>query len=194
MKSKRGGWEMTRHEFIGGLREALAEEMPGEGIPRRVIDENVRFYNRYIDDELAKGRSENDIFAELGDPRLIAKTISETWQSDDTSLEDDEDRSGGYGRSYGSGSRGGVFRDDGEYAGGGADGQGGPFIHINGRNVNMNKWYIKAIPIVVVALIVLFIFWVLFGLLHLTFAILTSPVFWVIVVLVMVSSIFFKRK
>ena len=45
----RGGQKMNRREFIDGLREALAGE-----IPSAVVEENVRFYNRYIDEETGK--------------------------------------------------------------------------------------------------------------------------------------------
>ncbi|MCI8401965.1 MAG: hypothetical protein HFI38_07760 [Lachnospiraceae bacterium] len=151
---------MTRHEFTGHLREALSGE-----IPDAVVEENVRYYNGYITDELKKGRSEEDIFAELGDPRLIAKTIMETWQSDDTSFQDDR---GGYGNP----------RDD--------DGRmnrsayGDPYGSDGGRKGTVNRWYVRVIPLVVILLVLFFVFWVVSGVLHLTFSILFSKAFWVI--------------
>lgn len=173
---------MSRHEFIGLLREALQDE-----IPQSAIEENVRFYNRYIEDELAKGRSEEDVFAELGDPRLIAKTITETWQSDDTSLDDDGDSRSGFGG-------GGFASDSYEENGRRSENYGGPYVNINGKQVNMNKWYMKVIPILIVILILLFVFWVMFGILHLTFSILTSPVFWVVVAVLCIAGFFSKRR
>ena len=153
---------MNRHEFMGGLREALTGE-----IPEPVIEENIRFYNSYISDEMEKGRSEADIFAELGDPRLIARTIAETWQSDDTSF----DNAGQNYRSF----------DEGLNTNRGSGEKRGPFVSVNGRSFDTGKWYVRAIPIVILLLILFFVFWVFFGLLHLTLSILLSPVFWVIV-------------
>ena len=168
---------MNRHEFMGGLREALTGE-----IPEPVIEENIRFYNSYISDEIEKGRSEADIFAELGDPRLIARTIAETWQSDDTSFDD----AGQNYRSFDEGmgeSAGSRERDHGS----------GPFVRVNGHSFDTGKWYVRAIPIVILLLILFFVFWVIFGLLHLTFSILLSPVFWVIVLVLAVVG-FLKRR
>lgn len=165
---------MTRHEFMRLLRESLTGE-----IPDSAIEENMRFYNRYVDDEMNKGRREADIFAELGDPRLIARTIMETWQSDDTSLDDD-----GYSSSQDDG-YGYRQEDDPGY---------GSFVNVNGRHLKLDKWYMKLIPIAVMILVVCFVFWVLFGLLHLTFAVLTSPVFWVILAVLMVLGYFSQRR
>lgn len=63
---------MTRREFLRGLEEALQMNVPSS-----VIRNQLSFYDRYIADELAKGRSEKEIMDELGDPRLLAKTIEE---------------------------------------------------------------------------------------------------------------------
>lgn len=181
---------MTRHEFIGRLREALNGE-----IPTSAIEENVRFYNRYLDDELSKGRREEEILQELGDPRLIAKTITETWQSDDTSMDDDGQTyysQDGYRQgSYDQGSAYGTYEEDGSRS----DGFGGDsFVNINGRSVNRNKWYWKVIPVVIIFLVVAFVFWVLSGILHLTFSIVTSPIFLVILLAILVWGYFSRRR
>ena len=39
---------------------------------------HVQYYRNYIEEQAAKGRSEAEILAELGDPRLIAKTLLDT--------------------------------------------------------------------------------------------------------------------
>ena len=61
---------MTRREFLDGLRTALGNDLSGS-----VIQENVDYYNGYISDEVRKGRQEEDVIAELGDPWVIARTI-----------------------------------------------------------------------------------------------------------------------
>ena len=64
---------MTRFEFSKNLRKALSGR-----VSHTVVNENVAYYENYIDAEIKKGRSEKEVLAELGDPRLIAKTIIDT--------------------------------------------------------------------------------------------------------------------
>ena len=42
------------------------------------LTENLEYYEDYINTEIRKGRSEEEVLSELGDPRLIARTIVET--------------------------------------------------------------------------------------------------------------------
>lgn len=64
---------MNRNTFIRELREALKND--GN---EAAVQENVRYYTGYIDEEVKKGRSEKEVIEELGDPWLLAKTISTT--------------------------------------------------------------------------------------------------------------------
>lgn len=64
---------MTKREFLERLRQALANDLSGP-----VIQENVNYYDGYISDEIRKGRSEDAVIEELGDPWAIAKTIIES--------------------------------------------------------------------------------------------------------------------
>ncbi|MDD7266970.1 MAG: DUF1700 domain-containing protein [Lachnospiraceae bacterium] len=64
---------MTQREFMQELLDSLAEELSSVQ-----VEENRRFYEAYFAQEKQKGRSEAEILAELGDPRLIAMTIIET--------------------------------------------------------------------------------------------------------------------
>lgn len=63
---------MNRVEFIEKLQRALAG-----GLNSNQVMEHVRYYREYIDTEMRKGRSEEDVLAALGDPRLLAKSIIE---------------------------------------------------------------------------------------------------------------------
>lgn len=68
---------MTQTEFLDTLRRALnGKADPG------VVSENLSYYRSYISDELRKGRSETEILEELGDPRLIARTILDAEKND----------------------------------------------------------------------------------------------------------------
>ena len=108
---------MNRDEFLRTLREALSGE-----IPPNIIEENIRYYDAYIADEVRKGRTEEEVIEELGGARVIAKTIIDRrrrrrGRRHGGSLRDAWQESayggGGSGRQsssggYGSGSAGGV--------------------------------------------------------------------------------------
>ncbi len=61
---------MNRQEFIRELRRAMSGSFPaGE------IDRTAAYYEDYLDMRLKKGDSEEEILRELGDPRLLAKSM-----------------------------------------------------------------------------------------------------------------------
>lgn len=61
---------MTKMEFLEGLKKAL-----GNDLDRATVQENVNYYDGYISDEVNKGRTEEEVTAELGDPWVIAQTV-----------------------------------------------------------------------------------------------------------------------
>ena len=63
---------MNKQEFIDELRGTLAVEL-GSGL----VEENVKYYETYINSQIRQGKSEEQVMAELGSPRLIAKSIVE---------------------------------------------------------------------------------------------------------------------
>ena len=64
---------MNKQDFIDRLRMALN----GRVSPGLVMD-NVNYYEDYINTEIRKGRTEEEVLESLGDPRLIARTIIQT--------------------------------------------------------------------------------------------------------------------
>ena len=64
---------MTKQEFLHNLTVAL-----NLNVSDAVIHEQLAYYDKYISDEIAKGRSETEVIESLGSPRLLAKTIIET--------------------------------------------------------------------------------------------------------------------
>ena len=61
---------MTRDEFLKELRISL------QGlIPQGQVNSQLLYYEQYIIEESRKGRTEEEVLAALGNPRLIAKTI-----------------------------------------------------------------------------------------------------------------------
>lgn len=182
---------MTKYEFLEGLRAALAGEIPDE-----VVAENIRFYEHYIDEEIRKGRAEQAVLEEFGSPRLIAKTIMETWQSEDTDLVTEEQSQDYTGEgTYWDGDRTSeessfkrqdkVEKDKNPNA---------SYININGKEIRTDAWYLKVIPILAALLIIVFVIWILTGVLHLTVSILASPFFWVLLAVIVVMNVFRWRK
>lgn len=63
---------MDRYEFISALRAALNGK-----VPATTVEDNVQYYEEYIEVQLRQGKSEEEVLSALGDPRLLAKTIIE---------------------------------------------------------------------------------------------------------------------
>lgn len=64
---------MERQEFINGLKAALSGRLPAAE-----VEEHIDYYQDYINREIRSGRSGEEVLGELGDPRLIARTILQT--------------------------------------------------------------------------------------------------------------------
>lgn len=64
---------MNKQEFIDRLRTALNGRIPASD-----VEETVNYYQDYINMEMRKGKSQEEVLKALGDPRLIARTIIQT--------------------------------------------------------------------------------------------------------------------
>lgn len=71
---------MSKHEFLEILKNYLSEQLPAS-----VVDTNVKYYSDYIEAQIAQGSSEAEVVAELGDPRIIGKTIIEAEKNSEAS-------------------------------------------------------------------------------------------------------------
>lgn len=144
---------MDRNEFVSTLRAVLTGEVPAQ-----VVEENVRYYNSYISQEIASGKTEEEVLESLGDPRLIARTIIDTQAQKGTWTQD-------YGSweaydSYGSYASAGdpeekkgfhaEFRDDGG-------------VDIKYKRFNFNTWYGKFLLIAAVVLVLALMFLIIGG-------------------------------
>ncbi len=102
---------MTKQEFLDNLRMALSGRASAY-----TVEENVRYYEDYIRTQVRMGRSEEEVLKELGDPRLLARSIAEAGRHAETGQARDaqyvsgdnfgEDNGYGYDRGY----RGKVYR------------------------------------------------------------------------------------
>ncbi len=73
---------MNRREFINELKVELENDLD-----RAEVHSQVEFYQAYIDDEVKKGRHEQDVVDELGDPFAIARTVVDTLESEKSRTE-----------------------------------------------------------------------------------------------------------
>ncbi len=148
---------MDRDEFLRTLREALA----GEVAPN-IIEENIRYYDAYISDEVRKGRSEREVIEELGGARVIARTIIDVAAAGgdagtgdpygDAYRESAYEENDGNSRSYESSqsSYGGEH----------------PYESTHHRSFHvydLNKWYWRLLFWVVIALIIFLLFSLVMG-------------------------------
>lgn len=81
---------MSKNEFLELLRAALSGE-----IPDLEIESNMKYYEEYIRTEGYK-TSEEEVVNQLGDPRLIAKTIIDTYQLSHDSMFHNANRNKGF--------------------------------------------------------------------------------------------------
>ena len=63
---------MSRQDFIDALKRALYGK-----IEDFTLADHIQYYEGYIAQEIASGKSEQEVLNELGDPRLIARTLLE---------------------------------------------------------------------------------------------------------------------
>ena len=148
---------MEKEEFLRTLRGALSGE-----VPQHIIQENLRYYDNYISDEMRKGRTEADIIEELGGPRIIAKTIIDAAEAGGEAL--GENGQSGFGQGGFSQSDHGQtdsYTEDDR-----RDGSGSFHVY------NLNKWYWKLIGFAILALVIFAVFTIIGGIASL----LLSPV------------------
>lgn len=69
---------MKKKKFLKKLKESLNGQ-----VSREVLQEQLEYYDRYIEEEISKGYEEKEIISRLGEPRLLAKTIIETQGNQD---------------------------------------------------------------------------------------------------------------
>lgn len=120
---------MDRIEFIQILRNQLSGQMQ-EGRAAA----HIRYYEDYIQSQVRSGRTEEEVLAELGDPRLIAKTLIDTNTDDGTEVYDDYQES---------------------YYEGYSDTESTPQPRVKTHRINFSTWYGKAFVILCAVLAVI---------------------------------------
>ena len=156
---------MRREEFLHGLEASLSGN-----VPPSVVRENLRYYDDYTRTELEKGRAEAEVMEELGEPRLIARTIMDATPGAEEGAYEEYHPYGSYARSA-SGRSGDA--DEGA-------GDSGRFRETI-RYYDLSKWYWKLLAVVVVIAVFTIVITVVSGLLSLVIPIL--PVIGLIIVI-----------
>ena len=67
---------MRKEEFLEKLRARLSQTMS-----QQEVTAQIRYYERYIQEQMQNGRSEEEVLTELGDPLLIAKTLMDVQET-----------------------------------------------------------------------------------------------------------------
>lgn len=80
---------MCKQEFIDRLRMALSGK-----VSARLVEENISYYEEYINSQVRMGNSEEMVLSSLGDPRLIAKSIITANEGSGTYTTEEDNRSG----------------------------------------------------------------------------------------------------
>lgn len=153
---------MTKQEFLQELRLALQGQLS-----QAAINENVRYYDNYIMEEVRKGSSEQAVISRLGNPRLIAKTLIDTTDSFGRAA-GGRYYTGSYGQTE---SAGGSHMDD--------------FREQSPKGLRLNSWYGKLLLIAVAILVIVVVANVIAFLL---------PILVPIIIIFLIYSLFFGNK
>ena len=135
---------MKKQEFLNILQKSLEDNLGQSNIKN-----HINYYNHYIDDEIKKGRKEKEIIDELGDPRLIAKTIIDTedmrgsqgYTTYEESADQNREKARGFRMNYG---------DDNGF-------------DIRYRGFKLNNWFGKFLLMLIVVLVLIVVLAVLSG-------------------------------
>lgn len=136
---------MSKEEFLQELREALAGD-----VPEAVIRDNMNYYSSYLSQESAKGRSVEEIVAEIGEPFIVAKTIIESYEAGGERTE---------GPGYGSYHE--TYTEDANRTKNWNQRAQKPYSHMH--YIDLNKWYWKVLGIVILFLVMSLIFNIIGG-------------------------------
>lgn len=127
---------MNKQEFIEQLRRSLSSIND-----YTFVNDTISYYENYIESQIRMGKSEEEVMRELGDPRLIAKSIRATH------VEEEETDSQGTKREY----------QDTAYSSKGRH----TLLNINGRQINMPSWLLKTLTIIILVVVFYLVFTIL---------------------------------
>lgn len=125
---------MNKKEFLDTLYNQLSGQMP-EGS----IAAHVQYYRNYIEDAVTQGRTEAEVLNELGDPRLIARTLLDT----DSTASGNPQTTGSYSEPYTDNS----YNDDSR--------SGSKKVKSRSFHIDLSTWYGKLAVILIAAVVII---------------------------------------
>jgi len=152
-------------------------------VTHSAIQENIRYYDDYISQEVLKGSTEEEVTESLGSPRIIARTIVDA-------AYDTEDRPDGYDE-YGSGPAEEREAGTGSRSPFGSQGNGQENSYTGHSHIHFldfSKWYVRLGAGLVVFCVIFLIMSVFFGIVGLAGFILAH--IWPVLVILMIIWMF----
>ena len=150
---------MSKIEFIEQLRRSLSSINDSP-----FVNDTIAYYVKYIESQLRRGMTEEQVMQELGDPRLIAKSICASHVTE----EDTQNQSGYQSYDRASSQRGAHS-----------------ILSWNGRQINMPSWLLKILTVLVVIVVFSLLFTILRWL---------SPFIMIGVLSYMIYKLFFGQR
>ena len=125
---------MNKKEFLDILYEQLSGQMPEGNVAA-----HVQYYRNYIEDAVTQGRTEAEVLNELGDPRLIARTLLDT----DSTTSGNPQTTGSYSEPYTDNSY--------EYDN---SSSGSKKVKSRSFHIDLSTWYGKLAVILIAAIVI----------------------------------------
>ena len=125
---------MNKKEFLDILYEQLSGQMPEGNVAA-----HVQYYRNYIEDAVTQGRTETEVLNELGDPRLIARTLLDT----DSTASGNPQTTGSYSEPYTDNS----YNDDSR--------SGSKKVKSRSFHIDLSTWYGKLAVILIAAVVII---------------------------------------
>lgn len=122
---------MSKQEFIEGLRRSISSIND-----YTFVNDTISYYENYIESQIRMGRTEMEVMEELGDPRLIAKSIKATHVS--------EEEDGEQNYSQNDYTQKQIFPN--------------ALFQFDGKNIRLPSWLLKTVIIIVLMVVVFLVF------------------------------------
>ncbi len=126
---------MNKIEFVEQLRRSLSSIDD-----YTYVNDTIAYYENYIESQVRMGKSEEQVMQELGDPRLIAKSICASHMTEEEAQDNNVYQN-----------RESTFGDKAAHT----------VLNLNGRLVNMPSWLLKILSVLVAIVILVLLFTVL---------------------------------
>ena len=110
-------------------------------MPEGNVAAHVQYYRNYIEDAVTQGRTETEVLNELGDPRLIARTLLDT----DSTASGNPQTTGSYSEPYTDNSY--------EYDNGSS---GSKKVKSRSFHIDLSTWYLCTVLSILIPVMVVF--------------------------------------